>query len=127
MIVIDIDTPKTCMGCFAAHWPDVTDAYCAIEADKDSDYDVTIYTDISDHMYHLTKPDWCPIKTIDMTIKVDQSTEEAFDYICEHHFELDAKMRKAVFAVMNDRNNNRRQLLKLVEYIEGVRMNEHID
>lgn len=65
MIVIDIDTPKTCNGCFAAHWSDIPNAYCAIEADKDSDDDVLIYTDISYHMYHDTKPDWCPIKEVE--------------------------------------------------------------
>ena len=44
--------------------------------------------------------------------------EEALDYICEHQFELDAKMRKAIYVVMNDRRNKRRQLLELIEHVE---------
>ena len=46
--------------------------------------------------------------------------EEALNYICEHQFELDAEMRKAVYAVMNDRDNKRRQLLELVEHVEHL-------
>lgn len=64
MIKIDIEMPKTCNGCFAAHWDDNTNALCAIEADRDSDDDVLIYTDILHYMYHGTKPDWCPIKEV---------------------------------------------------------------
>lgn len=70
MITIDIDAPKTCNGCFAAHWPDNTNAFCAIEIDaldKGSDDDVLVYTDISDYMWHDTKPDWCPIKEVKCT------------------------------------------------------------
>ena len=64
MITIDIDAPKTCNGCFAAHWHDNTNAFCAIELDKDLDNTVISLTDILHHMYHGTKPDWCPIKEV---------------------------------------------------------------
>lgn len=64
MITIDIDAPKTCNGCFAAHWHDDINAFCAIELDKDFDDTVISFTDISYNMYHDTKPDWCPIKEV---------------------------------------------------------------
>lgn len=43
---------------------------------------------------------------------------EALKYICDHQFDLDPEMRNAVHILIQDRENKRRELMKMMEWLE---------
>lgn len=43
---------------------------------------------------------------------------EALKYICDHQFDLDPEMRNAVHILIQDRENKRRQLMKMTDWLE---------